>query len=375
MKRLILTLLFALLCAVNAYSSTVTVSAYSLVNLPFNPSNIGSDRPITVTATNGSATVTSLQQFPSNIVGIGGFQVLIDGTQYVVASVASTSSLTLTTAYGGTSGSQTMTLYKYVLMRAYATAGFQDNVTGQNIQPGTPGSGFFYKQIAVSVINSGSGNVAYIPEFTIPSTTDANINKQARYQFGFYTTSNTFLAFYQCGAVVQLALQPNTPTTWTAICNYNAAGPPPPPPNTYYTAQQTDQRFPNCSAGQLYYFATSGNILSCLSLGTNLSITSGVLNAAGGGGGGSVLTTFVSTNYTTLDTDYLVAMDASGATRTVTLIAAASVPNQIQIVCKNDTSANTVIISDGSSTLGTIYGATACMQLSSNGSAWKVLTY
>ena len=178
------------------------------------------------------------------------------------------------------------TFGKYVLMRAYATAGFQDNVTGQNIQPGTPGSGFFYKQIAVSVINSGSGNVAYIPEFTIPSTTDANINKQARYQFGFYTTSNTFLAFYQCGAVVQLALQPNTPTTWTAICNYNAAGPPPPPPNTYYTAQQTDQRFPNCSAGQLYYFATSGNILSCLSLGTNLSITSGVLNAAGGGGGG-----------------------------------------------------------------------------------------
>ena len=374
MKRLILTLLFALLCAVNASATTVTISAYSLQNLPFNPSNIGSDRPITVTATNGSVTVTSLQQFPSNIVGIGGFQVLIDGTQYVVSSVVSTSSLTLTTAYGGTSGSQTMTLYKYVLMRAYATAGFQDNVTGQNIQPGTPGSGFFYKQIAVSVINSGSGNVAYIPEFTIPSTTDALMNNQARYVFGFYRPDNSLLSYYTCAGVQQLFIRPDTPTTWTAICNYNVPNGIVPPNTTVYTEAQIDARFPSCSADQIAYFAADGNKMSCLSLGTNLSITSGVLNAGGGSGGG-VSSVFVSLNYTTLNTDYLVAMDASGATRTVTLIAAASVPNQIQIVCKNDTSANTVIISDGSSTLGTIYGATACMQLSSNGSAWKVLTY
>jgi len=374
MKRLILTLLFALFCAVNASATTVTISAYSWSSLPPNFTNLGNARSITVTATNGSTTVTSSAAFPSNIVGIAGFQVLIDGTQYVVSSVVSTSSLTLTTAYGGTSGSQTMTLYKYVLMRAYATAGFQDNVTGQNIQPGTPGSGFFYKQIAVSVINSGSGNVAYIPEFTIPSTTDALMNNQARYVFGFYRPDNSLLSYYTCAGVQQLFIRPDTPTTWTAICNYNVPNGIVPPNTTVYTEAQIDARFPSCSADQIAYFAADGNKMSCLSLGTNLSITSGVLNAAGGSGGG-VSSVFVSLNYTTLNTDYLVAMDASGATRTVTLIAAASVPNQIQIVCKNDTSANTVIISDGSSTLGTIYGATACMQLSSNGSAWKVLTY
>ena len=374
MKRLILTLLFALFCAVNASATTVTISAYSWSSLPPNFTNLGNARSITVTATNGSTTVTSSAAFPSNIVGIAGFQVLIDGTQYVVASVASTSSLTLTASYGGTTGSQTMTLYPYSLLRVYATAGFQDNVTGQNIQPGTPGSGFFYKQIAVSVINSGSGNVAYIPEFTIPSTTDALMNNQARYVFGYYRPDGSLLSYYTCAGVQQLFIRPDTPTTWTAICNYNVPNGIVPPNTTVYTEAQIDARFPSCSADQIAYFAADGNKMSCLSLGTNLSITSGVLNAAGGSGGG-VSSVFVSSNYTTLNTDYLVAMDASGGTRTVTMIAAASVANHVQVVCKNDSGGNAVIISDGSSTLGTLYSPTACMQLSSNGSAWKVLTY
>ena len=288
MKKIFLALIVLIASSVNALATTVTVSAYQLQNLPFNPSNVGSDRSITVSATNGSATVTSSAQFPSNIVGIGGFQVAIGGTQYVVSSVASTSTLILTTNYAGITGSATMTLYKYVLLRAYATAGFQDNVTGQNIQPGTPGSGQFYKQVAVSIINSGSGNVAYMPEFTIPSTTDALINNQARYVFGFYRTDGSLLSFYLCGSVQQLALQPNTPTTWTAICNFNSPNGVVPPNNDVYTAAQIDQRFPNCSSGQLYYFASNGNIVSCLSLGTNLSITAGTLNASGGGGGGSI---------------------------------------------------------------------------------------
>ncbi len=300
-KALFLTVVIIVLTT-KALCSTVTVSAYSLSNLPFNPSSIGTSRSITVVATNGSATVTSSAAFPANIVGIAGFQVLINGTQYVVASVASTSSLTLTSNYGGSTGSQTMTLYAYVLLRAYATAGFQDNVTGQNIMPGAPGSGNFYKQVAVSVINSGSGNVAYLPEFTIPSTTDALINANARYQFGFYTSAGAFLAFYQCGAVVQLALQPNTPTTWTAICNYNAAGPPPPPPNTYYTAQQIDQRFPSCTAGQSYYFAANGNIVSCLNFGSGLTLTGNTLTASGGGGGSGTVTSFSSGNLSPLFT-------------------------------------------------------------------------
>ena len=267
-----------------------------------------------------------------------------------------------------------MTLYPYSLLRVYATAGFQDNVTGQNIQPGTPGSGFFYKQIAVSVINSGSGNVACIPEFTIPSTTDALMNNQARYVFGYYRPDGSLLSYYTCAGVQQLFIRPDTPTTWTAICNYNVPNGIVPPNTTVYTEAQIDARFPSCSADQIAYFAADGNKMSCLSLGTNLSITSGVLNAAGGSGGG-VSSVFVSSNYTTLNTDYLVAMDASGGTRTVTMIAAASVANHVQVVCKNDSGGNAVIISDGSSTLGTLYSPTACMQLSSNGSAWKVLTY
>lgn len=288
MKKLFCVLSLLLLAALPAQATTVTVSAYSLQNLPFNPTNIGGSRSITVTATNGSATVTSSAAFPANIVGIGGFQVAIGGTQYVVSSVTSTSSLTLTTNFSGSTGSATMTLYPYVLLRMYATMGFQDNVTGQNIQPGTPGSGNFYKQVAVSIINSGSGNVAYIPAFTIPSTTDAVINNQARYVFGFYRTDGSFLAFYMCGSVSQLAIQPTTPTTWTAICNYNAPGAIVPPNTEAYTKPQIDSRFPNCSQDQLYYFAANGNVLSCLTLGTNLSITSGTLNAAGGGGGGSI---------------------------------------------------------------------------------------
>lgn len=298
-KALFLTVVIIVLTT-KALCSTATVSAYSLSNLPFNPSNIGTSRSITVVATNGSATVTSSQAFPANIVGIAGFQVLINGTQYVVASVASTSSLTLTSNYGGITGSQTMTLYPYVLLRAYATAGFQDNVTGQNIMPGTPATGFFYKQVAVSVINSGSGNVAYIPEFTIPSTTDALINNQARYVFQFARQDGSALAFYQCGSVNQLAIQPNTPTTWTAICNFNAPGGVVPPNNNVYTQAQIDARLPSCTANQIIYAAAIGNIYSCLSAGTNITISGGTISASGGGfwgnlakGGLGMLSSFI----------------------------------------------------------------------------------
>ncbi len=289
MKKLLLSILIALACASSAFATTVTISAYSLQNLPFNPSNIGNDRSITVSVTNGSATVTSSAAFPANIVGIGGFQVLIGGTQYIVSGVASTSSMTLTSNYAGSTGSATMTLYKYVLLRAYATAGFQDNVTGQNVQPGAPGSGNFYTQVAVSIINSGSGNVAYLPAFTIPSTTDALINNQARYVFGFYRTDNSFLSFYQCGAVNQLAIQASTPTTWTAICNFNSPGGVVPPNTDVYTKSQIDQRFPPCTSGQSYYFAANGNIVSCLNFGTNLTLVGNTLNATGSSSAANVV--------------------------------------------------------------------------------------
>lgn len=288
MKKLIVLLIVLLACTSATLATDVTISATTITQLPFNPTNIGSDRTFTVTVTNGSSTVTSSAAFPSNIVGIGGFQILIGSTQYVVSGVASTSSLTLTTNYSGSTGSATMTLYKYTLFRGYATAGFQDT-NGQNIQPGTPGSGNFYRQVAVSVINSGSNNIAYMPAFVMPSTTDAVTNNQARFVFAWYRTDGSLLAYYVCGSVQQLALQPNTPTTWTAICNYNAPGGVVPPNTETYTKAQIDQRFASCSQGQSYYFAANGNIVSCLNFGSGLTLTGNTLSAPGGGGSTSIV--------------------------------------------------------------------------------------
>ena len=91
---LILALLFAL--TANAYATDVLLSSQQTTQIPFNPSNLGNTRTFTVTATNGSATVTSAALFPSGtggIVGKSGFTVTIGGTFYTVAAVASTSSL------------------------------------------------------------------------------------------------------------------------------------------------------------------------------------------------------------------------------------------------------------------------------------------
>ena len=48
--------------------------------------------------------------------------------------------------------------------------------------------------------------------------------------------------------------------------------------------------FPSCTADQLYYAAATGTTASCLTLGTNLSITSGTLNPTAGGGGVASIT-------------------------------------------------------------------------------------
>lgn len=277
-----------LFLAAPVLATDVTISALTWTNLPFNASNLGTDRSITVTATNGSPTVTSSAAFPASIVGIGGFKVAIGGTTYTVASIASTSSLTLTTNFSGSTGSATMTLYKYVLLRAYANASFQPYGETYVIQPGTPGTGSFYKQVAASIINSGSGNVLYTPDFVLPATTNATINNQARYAIGWYRSDGSFIQALVCGSVAQLALPATTPTTWGALCTYNSPGGVVPPNNEVYTKTQIDVRFPSCTSGQMLYYAATGNVQSCLTVGSNLSITGGTLNATGGGGGGGI---------------------------------------------------------------------------------------
>jgi len=354
---LILALLFAL--TANAYCTDVVVSAMTATNMPFNPANIGvSDQTITVTATNGSSTVTSASLFPQNIVGRSGFQVSIGGSQYVVAGVASRSSLTLTTAFSGVTGSTSMTLYKFVLLRVYSDQSFTtysgnptsvtaavtngsttvtsaalfppalvgavgtfavliDNVryqvfyvgstssltltspyTGSSgaaqvsfnsvsdvVQQGAVGSASFYKEIAVSILNPGAGNLLYYPSFILPATTDAPVNNTARYSLAFYNASGGYLnALYTCdGGVTQLALPPSTPTTFANWCSYSGATAILPDSSTY-TRQQIDARFPSCTAGQSYYFAANGNIVSCLNFGSGLTLTGNTLTASGGGG-------------------------------------------------------------------------------------------
>jgi hypothetical protein len=377
MKKLLFTLLIALACALPASATTITVAAYNLSNLPFNPTNIGNARTFTVTTTNGSATVTSSAAFSTSLVGIAGFQVAFSGsdsTQYVISGIASTSSLTLSTVFAGTTGSKTMTLYPYVLLRTYATQGFQDNVTGQNIQAGTPGSGNFYKQVAVSIINTGSGNVAWMPEFTISSTTDGLITSQSRYVFGFYRSDGSLLSYYLCGSVQQLAIPPVTPTTWTAICNYNAPSGAIPTNNEVYTKNQIDQRFPSCTAGMMIYYLTTGNIQTCLTVGSGLSISAGTITASGAAG--SLPTaTFTSLDYSALTTDWLISVTTASASRTVTLFAAAGNTGKILTVCKLTTDVNTVAVSDGSSTLATIYAPETCVQLTSTGSVWRIQSF
>lgn len=63
----------------------------------------------TITATNGSATVTSAAKFPARLVGLGTFTIYLQSVAYTVSTVASTSSLTLTANYTGTTSSSVST--------------------------------------------------------------------------------------------------------------------------------------------------------------------------------------------------------------------------------------------------------------------------
>lgn len=378
MKKLLFTILIALACASSVTATDVTVSSSQQSNLPFNPANIGTSiQSITVTTTNGSSTVTS-SAFPSNIVGRAGFQVLFSGsdsTQYVVSGVTSSTSLTLTTPFAGTTGSKTMTLYKFVILRVYCNQAFTPLNANYVVQAGAIGSASFYKEVAVSVINTGSGNVAWYPEFTIPATTDAPLNNTSQYTFAFYNASGGYLnALYTCdGGITQLSVPPSTPTSFINLCSYNGAVAIRPDASTY-TRTQIDARFPSCTAGQMIYYAVTGNAQACLSVGSGLSISAGTITATGGAASLPTATQ-TSTNYTILNTDWLVAVNASGASRTATLPSAASNSNKIIQVCKIDTSVNTVTISDGSSNIAVIYSPESCIQVISTGTLWRIQSF
>lgn len=287
MKKLFLLLCILFAPASPALATDVAISAMTIDG--FNPSSIGNDRSIAVSTAGGSPTITSSAQFPLAIVGMGGFTVRIDGANYTVASVASTSSLTLTTNYSGTPGAQVMTLFKYVELRVYADRAFQPLGSTQIVQPGTVGSGNFFRRFAASIVNNGSTNQLFIPAIVLPATTDALITNQARYTIPLYRPGGSLVQSFFCPSnLAQLRLPPATPTTWTAICQFNSASAIAPPSKVAYSTSEIDNRFPSCSINQAIYYAASGNKQSCLTIGSGLSIAGGTLTAGGAGGYGTV---------------------------------------------------------------------------------------
>jgi len=280
MKRFFFLLLALAFLSVPAYATDILVTIQTLSQVNFNPSSLGNDLTINnVTVTNASFTITSPNAFPQSAVGMGGFQVLIAGNQYEVESVLSRSSANLTQQYAGSTASVSITWYKWAVMRIYNTSGFswQPNGNSELIQPGTPGSGNWYKSFACSLTNPGSGNILWIPAFTIPATIDSPTNNQAKFSFIFYTPSGSLLNYFQCGSTTQFSIPTATPTTLAAICTYNSPGAVVPPNTESYTKPQIDQRLPSCLASALPYFASNGNVMSCLTLGSEFSITSTIL--------------------------------------------------------------------------------------------------
>ncbi len=282
-SKVLYVLLTLAFLSIPGYGSQVLISNTSLSQLGFNPSSLGNDLTVNnVSVTNSSFTITSPNAFPTQAVGMGGFQVLINGNQYEIESVLSRSSANLTQAYGGSTTTLSITWYKWAVFRIYNTSGFswQPNGSSEIIQPGTPGSGNWYKQFACSLTNPGSGNILWIPSFSIPATIDSPTNNQAKFSFIFYTPSGSQLQYFQCGAATQFAIPTATPTTLAAICTYNSPGAVVPPNTESYTKPQIDARFPSCLASALPYFASSGNVMSCLTLGNEFSITNTVLGLA-----------------------------------------------------------------------------------------------
>ena len=283
MKRIFFLLL--LFCHLPSVALATQVDVASQQIAGFQPSNIGNDAPLTVTATNGSSTVTCAACFRQQWVGLGGYTINLGGTNYTVASVNSTSSLTLTANYAGiTSASTAAVFYRYIEVRFYSNISFIPLGSSSIVQAGTPNSGAFFKRFAASIVLSSGVNTLYIPAFTLDSTTDSLDNNTARYTIGFYRPDGSFIQFYTCSPNLnQLRIPPTSPTSLNDICRFNATAIINQDPNTFYTQAQINQMIPSCAAGQMIYYSAAGRAQSCLTVGSGLSITSGTISSTGGG--------------------------------------------------------------------------------------------
>lgn len=310
---------------ISAYATDVTIAATQITNPAFNPTAVAPDVTLTnVSVTSGNVNVSCASCFRRQWVGIGGFQITINGVQYVVNTVTSQSALTLTTTYAGaTSSTATVLWYRYVLLRFYADRFFIPLGANYVVQPGTPGSSAFFKQVACSLINNGSDTILYLPIVILPATTDALVTNQARFFAGFYRADDSLVAPYAC--FTQFAIPPNTPTTWVALCNYNAPGAIVPPNSEAYTKPQIDSRLPTCTSGQLVYYQVTGNVLQCLTVGSGLTVntsTNTITSTGGGGGGITTLNTLTAASQTFAsvnDTNVTLSISSVTSTHTFTM--------------------------------------------------------
>src|SRR5262245_36084196 len=256
--------------------SNIVIGAASISG--FNSKDVGADVALTGLGVQlGLATVTGA--FRSQWVGMGGFRITFStGITYTVASVESTSSLTLTTNYAESSGTVTGTWRKYAVLRVYVLNPFTPSGETFVAQSGSPGSPNWFRRYAVAVQSDGTQFVAYLPQIILPATTNSSV-PTARYFAAIYGQSGAFIqGFPGCEDTFRLD-STTTPTSWPQICTFDLPGAPAPPvPLDYYTRSQIDARFPSGTANQLLYFKNTGNVLNPLTLSGDFAIASDTLS-------------------------------------------------------------------------------------------------
>ena len=278
--RTLVAIISIMLASVTVHATDVTIGATTQPN--FNPSNIGAAVTITnVTVNPGTnATLTCSSCFRPQWVGMSGFYVTVGLNNYYVKSVDSVSQVTLASTCNESSPA-TVVWNPYVELRIYADRAFQPLGKSYIVQPGTPGSGAWYKRYGASILTVNGVKTLYIPELVIDATTDAvGPTNQARYTAGFYRPDNSLIQYYACAD--QFRVPATTPTSWGALCQFNSPPAIVPPANEAYTKTQIDARLIPCSVGQMIYYAATGNQPSCLTVGTGLTITSGSILTTGG---------------------------------------------------------------------------------------------
>lgn len=275
-----LLLLFTLV-AFTARAQAIDVAIGPSTIPGFNAANLPSDVSVlNVAVTFNNSTVTCSNCFRQEWVGLGGFRIAINGVAYTVNSVASKSSLTLTTNYaGGDSSSATVIWYKYVELRIYADSAFQPLGKTYIVQSGAPNSGAWHKRAAASVVTESGTNNLYIPQIVLDSTTDSPTNQSARYYAAFYRPGGSFIQVYEC--FDSFSLRPTGTTTWPDICLANqqqviAQD------NSVYTKTQIDAMRTGCTMGQMLYYAVTGLKPDCLIVGAGLQIIGNTLSATAG---------------------------------------------------------------------------------------------